>query len=193
MTEVLSYQELTHKNESLLYDSLDDEYRTVGWLGGIEIMKSIWKHYQINSEEKHSEYSLFVSFCETVSKNPKTTIKKMNKWISHSKANSTRLNILEHIGVIERIESETSSQLIIAENFYHALEIHNMSKKSKDEFISESDIARHLPVLGELVNLYEDQIIDQGQTNGKLVEQFSTIVRDIDFYIGKYDPKKDSC
>lgn len=191
MTEVLTFEESTHKNESLLYESLDDEYKTISWLGGIEIMKNIWQFHQGFSGDKNSEFSLFINFCEAVSKNPKSIQKKINKWIQNNRSNTTRLDILRSIGVIEKIGNEASYELVTVKNFEHALEIHNMSKKNKNEFIQESNIGRHLPILGELVALYDSQLIELNSTNGKLVEQFSTVIRDIDFYVGHYDPNKE--
>lgn len=163
------------------FDDHEHEYKIAGWLGTIQVMKKI---EAMNIKRLQSTKSLnrhVLRLCSAIESNPDSVPDTIRNWIRHRTKYDERLSEIQKLGVVTREPQ-------LDQNFATAYDIYS-GAGWQTKPTTTTQFGRLLPITSELVDHHT--ILTEQQLHGgaDLADAINLARKDIEFYVGHYDPK----
>jgi len=159
----------------------EQEYRITSWLGTLAVMEGVGSlsPMQTRKFEKLSHHLFNV--CRMVDEKPEKIPFLIHKWMRNKHKNEERLSELGDVGII------TKNLSVIDADFETAFTLFT-DKALKSEIIETTPLGRLMDVTDELSHHYQTSIKTDSILQLDLTKTLAQVHRDLDFYIGHYDP-----
>lgn len=165
-----------------LFDTREQEYEVASWLSILPIMRSVGDFHAKRKDQSEGLGYHALRICSAIQQKPDHLIANVQQWASSGRTDKQRVNTLKQLGIINK-DTSLSQDFVDAYEIFtdHGLQVYLTANASFGRLIS---------ITSELEEHYEPQVRESIKNRTDFMYTFANVKRDIDFYIGLYDPHR---
>jgi hypothetical protein len=161
-----------------LFDTTESAYNVASWFGMLDIMNTIGSLEKTRLSAITDIGSHAVRVCENVARKPDHLLNNLYTW----RLNLSRRTALQRIGIYDTAGD-------IDQAFETASDIY-VDNEWQTEIIKNTEFGELLLIAKDLAVHYTPQALAAVSGKNGFDEKFRNIHRDVNFYVGSYDPDR---
>ena len=167
-----------------LFDRRDEAYGTAAWYGMLHIMQEVGKRREeLNKARGNSIGKHVIRVCVNLAVNPQHLEQNLHHWQPpHKNGGKPRFDTLKNLGLYTPDDT-------VNPQFAAALDIFT-DQDWFNELHKNTNFGDSLDNALELADYYKPSAIESLQNGYVIEDTFRSVYRDIDFYVGLYDPER---